>query len=1330
MKNFKFVLCLVISFLPVWLWAKQVSLESAQQAAKIQVNSRNQLRSTQELHLAFVKTTDSKALSIAGKANGSAPACVLYYVFNIGERGFVIVSGDDIAQPILGYSDTGAFDSNNLPPNFAYYLNDCLAKEIEQAIVQGTPQSEKTKAQWEACLNENTSTLRASNAVVVAPLVLTKWDQGSPYSTLCPSGTVTGCVATAMAQIMKYWNYPETGVGSSSYTSSPYGVQSADFGNTTYDWGNMAYTYSASSTTQQKNAVSTLMYHCGVSVKMTYATAAAGGSSAYSIDVAYALVNYFKYDAGINYRLRDYYSYTEWVNIIKAELEENRPVLYSGQGSAGGHAFVCDGYDSNDLFHFNWGWSGSSDGYFELSALNPNSLGIGGGAGGFNTDQSIIVGIRPDAGGASVEGSQMGLSNIYPSSTSLSSISTLFNITVENLFNIGSNTLNLFLGTLLCNNDGTNITYRTYYNVTDGLDPEYGWNSLSFSSYKLPSDIKPGTYKLYCAYSTKDNPDTPIKVKGENGDKYIRIIIASDNTVTLSGESAAATLSLKSLATVGDLYQNKTGKFTATITNSGDGDYNSIMTISLNSTVIATDPVVIPAGTTKEVGFSGTISSSPGTYSLTLKYFPDQDSNQAPLTQLGDAQTVTVLATPPDPALSVTSLSFPDVNAVSASEPNLSARIKNTGGIFDGNIRVYITEANSSSIIGNLGTGSVSIKQGEEKTILFNEPVSLPEGTYDGYVFSNDGSNYSQIITGNWWVRFTLTRTATWTPQASSSDWNNSNNWKPVGIPGDIMKVIIPKSASYPVLTEATSVAEIHFQPGAQLGGQSYLSGKAFVSYDLSNRESWNMLSIPLKQVYPDDFTFGGYPQTRVCTFSSANEESSVVTGSWATLHSSDTPFTFGDGFVLWLNKDNNPNYPINATKGLKLLNDIRELPFFQHQAAGSPDKDLYDKVHQAHVYDAGTGKSTFFNVKMVSGQYERDETQQYSVTRQEANQLAGTSFSKPLDFTGDIYALLGNPYMATLDFAAFQNINSGIKKNYYVWTGNGYTIFTPNGATGATVDNSAAQFIAPLQGFLVEKQETSPNNITLSFSENVTTVNPNIHSPVNQGDKLNIVARNPVAEFGTFIAKREDGQESYGNMDARKIMNEISDVPEVYTLKPYKGGLVAVGANIIGNEDLLIPVGLATSYTGDITLSFKGMDTYNTEIHFIDAKTDEDIKLTGLASYDYVVANYTPEKVSGTAVACEDRFFIRISKNDTGIKDIVAGKANVYETEGLIRVISGASDMIKEVAVYDLQGVLMYKAAAVNAITHTINGNFSSGVYVVKVITEKNIDNVKLVVK
>ncbi|MCL2651085.1 MAG: C10 family peptidase [Candidatus Azobacteroides sp.] len=1349
MKNLKLVLIVTICFFPLWLWAKQVNPETAQRVAEMQVQSNNRLRSAQELNLVFIKTsaTDSKTSSAMNKASSNASANVLYYVFNMGESGFVIVSGDDIAVPVLGYSDTGAYDPNNLSPEFVYYLDDCLAKEIEQAIAQGIPQCENAKEQWDSFLNENTNTLRASNTVCVAPLVLTKWNQSSPYNALCPSGSVTGCVATALAQIMKYWNCPATrDLTIPTYTTTTNRWTIPEIGSRDYNWANMTYTYSSSSLPQENNAVAALMYDVGAGVKMDYDR---NGSGAPVSNVTPALVNYFKYDSGISCLYRDYYSNKDWTNRIRSELDAKRPVFYVGYSSSSGHAFVCDGYDSDNLFHFNWGWGGSSDGYFELSALNPNSLGIGGGSGGYNTNQSIVVGIQPNTGGSESSDFGLGLSDIYPYPNSplvLSSAPYSFSITIENLYNISSAilyTLNLSLQ--LCNDDGTYITDlqpQNFGNIEGGLNSGWGWSIFSpISGFSLPSGLLPGmTYRLYATFSPTAAPFTPIRIKGENGNKYIRVTVADNGTITLTKESETPDLLLETLLPVGNIYANRTGRFVATITNNGDGDYNSTMTLQLNNTTIATDPVVIPAGTTKEVGFSGTIGNlSSDTYSLVLWYDPNNNQG-TPSVQLGSSQ-VTVQPAPPASNLSVTSFSFPNANAVSANEPNLSISVKNSGGIFDGNIGAFIFNTNGGTSLSNIGIQSVTVENGEEKTIIFNNSPSLPAGNYGCAIFSIEGNSGSYSQKSNLYT-FTLTDIATWTPKSSSSDWNNPDNWIPdkIGIPGGIMKVIIPKSASYPILTAPTTIAEIHFEPDAQIGHQSFLTDqtKAFVQYDFSNRESWNMLSIPLKQVYPGDFTFGGYPQTQVQTFTTSTE-GNLTKGSWVTIPNTDNlgnsfKFGAGDGFIIWLNRDDNPNYPIDATKGLKLLgNNIRELPFFRHHDPNSPDYDLYGKIHQAYDYSSIDGKSMFYNVVGNGAnpeQYVRGADSYEAKRDESAYRLAGTEVSKTLDFAGGYFALAGNPYMATLDFSELYDNNGDVINNvYHVWTDAGYESYScaegPFGVMGAQ-----SEYIAPLQGFIVEKSVTASSG-ELLFKENMATVVPDIklRSSVNNENKLNIDAHNPIADVRAIIAKREGGQDEFGNMDALKIINNVSNVPEIYTLKPYQSGLIATGVNIINDDDLLIPIGLATSYAGEIKLSFSGMDSYNVKISFIDTETDKSIDLTGLTSYDYVV-NYTPKTENGETAVCEDRFFIRISNIITNLTETVAEKVNVYEANGRIQVVSGVSNPIKEVAVYTLQGVLLYKESSINTISYSVNRDLPVGAYIVKVISEKNVDNVKLLIK
>ena len=233
------------------------------------------------------------------------------------------------------------------------------------------------------------------------------WDQSAPYNDLCPeyNGTrsVTGCVATAMAQVMRYHKYPAKGKGSNSYTSQTLALAASfDFASTTFDWDNMLPQYvSGSYTDDQAKAVATLMYACGVSVDMDY-TPDDSGAMPYA--AAEALINNFEYSSNIRFLQRDYYQYAEWMDLIKTEISNSRPIMYDGQSTEGGHEFVFDGYDENDMVHVNWGWSGVNDGYFAISALAPSSLGIGGGTnlgGGFSSDQGMIIGIQPSSEGTS-----------------------------------------------------------------------------------------------------------------------------------------------------------------------------------------------------------------------------------------------------------------------------------------------------------------------------------------------------------------------------------------------------------------------------------------------------------------------------------------------------------------------------------------------------------------------------------------------------------------------------------------------------------------------------------------------------------------------------------------------------------------------------------------------------------------------------------------------------------------------------------------------------------------------------------------------------------------
>ena len=313
------------------------------------------------------------------------------YVFN-HENGYVVVAADDRAYPILGYSDGEAFDVNNIPEGIRYFLGH-YGRQIQYAIDNELVAEADVVEQWNLLEKEGV-TMKTRMDRAVNPLLATVWDQGWPYNYYAPAcqsywtnnHCYAGCVATAMSQVMKFWNWPETGVGEHSYSSSSYGgTLSANFGNTTYDWSIMPNT--VSSANAGGLAVALLMYHCGIAVDMDYAP---DGSGAHTEDVAPALIDYFRYGACANVKSRDSYTKTQWEDMLIAQLDRGIPFVYAGSDTDGGHAFNCDGYNDQRKFHFNWGWSGQyNNTYYAIDALNT-------GNGHFNSYQRAVFDIMPD----------------------------------------------------------------------------------------------------------------------------------------------------------------------------------------------------------------------------------------------------------------------------------------------------------------------------------------------------------------------------------------------------------------------------------------------------------------------------------------------------------------------------------------------------------------------------------------------------------------------------------------------------------------------------------------------------------------------------------------------------------------------------------------------------------------------------------------------------------------------------------------------------------------------------------------------------------------------
>ena len=378
MKRITFFAALVFLFaLPGF--ATHVRPDVAQKAAKTFMNS---------LGAASAELTDITAE--AGFPN--------LYVFT-NESNFVVMAADDRVQPILGYSLGGGFVTEQIPDNVREWLQG-YSDQIQYVRDNFGTASEEVARQWQELVNETQAP--GQTRTLVGPLIATSWDQTYPYNYYCPSASggsgnhvYTGCVATAMAQVIKYHNAPGHGIGSHSYNHATYGEQSANFGETNYAWNNMPTQIYTNSPQTQINAVATLMYHCGVSVDMNYGTSGSGASSE---KVAPALKNYFNFSQSTTYVDRNSYSDNDWIALMRSELNASRPVIYNGSSTTG-HSFVCDGYDSGTYgsyyFHFNWGWSGSYDGYFSIDNMTPGGNGAGGGSHNYSYNQDAIIGIQP-----------------------------------------------------------------------------------------------------------------------------------------------------------------------------------------------------------------------------------------------------------------------------------------------------------------------------------------------------------------------------------------------------------------------------------------------------------------------------------------------------------------------------------------------------------------------------------------------------------------------------------------------------------------------------------------------------------------------------------------------------------------------------------------------------------------------------------------------------------------------------------------------------------------------------------------------------------------------
>ncbi len=323
-------------------------------------------------------------IMITGSSQRVENGIPVYYIFHMNTGGYVIVSADDVVSPVIAYSFWSEFGIEQEPPQFTSWM-DNIRDQIVYHIERNSAPTEAIMADWQRLTTDETGQLKPLKGErAVKPLLISKWNQGAYYNELCPADpdgpgghVYAGCVATAMAQVMYYYRFPATGTGSHTHYSS-YGPLTADFANTNYQWDAMLPSIQSTNT-----AVATLLLHCGIAVDMGYSP---NGSGAYSDDAAEAMKNYFRYDPSTQMVSKSNYSNTAWANLLRDQLDDRKPMYYHGFGS-GGHAFNVDGYQ-DDFFHFNWGWGGSYNGFFNLNNLNP-------GGSNFTNGQGAMINIYP-----------------------------------------------------------------------------------------------------------------------------------------------------------------------------------------------------------------------------------------------------------------------------------------------------------------------------------------------------------------------------------------------------------------------------------------------------------------------------------------------------------------------------------------------------------------------------------------------------------------------------------------------------------------------------------------------------------------------------------------------------------------------------------------------------------------------------------------------------------------------------------------------------------------------------------------------------------------------
>lgn len=488
-------------------------------------------------------------------ATRSAAADPAFYVFDRAEGGFVVIAGDDIARPVLGYAAEGRFETERMPANLRSWFAG-LRAQIEGGRAAGVAATPAVRAAW------SDISVQAIGTPVVE-LETARWNQYEPYNDLCPqiNGTraVSGCVPTALAIVMRYHRWPEKGIGTlPSYVNRATGstVPGHALGHT-YDWNLMPLDYNAWSSDAQNVQVAQLMYDLGVMSQASYNLAERGGTAAYTHIAVIGLLEHMRYDRSATLRYRDWYNDTAWDDLIRDEIRLRGPVLYAGaNGNNEGHQFVIDGYTSTDYFRVNWGWGGYNDGYFLLSALDPDGVGAGGGSGdGFDFGQSAVLGLKKDETGDSkyadllVVGTGEDNGVLYrglSSTTTNFQTGAPFSVDLKFVWNYGLAAFDGQVVLSLCDREGTFKEDVCSPIALEGLDSYYGtgWERIACT---IRSRMEAGD-RIRMRYKGANSTDWQW-APGDSEEAVSELIVREDDpgieeSMTLSFDAATRELAL------------------------------------------------------------------------------------------------------------------------------------------------------------------------------------------------------------------------------------------------------------------------------------------------------------------------------------------------------------------------------------------------------------------------------------------------------------------------------------------------------------------------------------------------------------------------------------------------------------------------------------------------------------------------------------------------------------------------------------------------------------------------------------------------------------------